>query len=290
MLRIEQFNNIIFMFIDTHSHVNFDAFCADADQVIKRALDDDVWVILVGTDRKTSKKAISLANKYQEGVYAAVGLHPVHLDSGTIIGEDYKFNPRFEEFSNNVYEELAKFEKTVAIGEIGLDYYHLPDGDIEIAKKKQKEVFLAQLQIARAQDLPVIIHCREAHIDMINVIESFRRENRAMFPRSKPWGAVHCFGESEDIAWKYFNLGLLISFTGNITFGNNMDGLIRRIPSNKFMIETDAPYLTPEPFRGKRNEPVLVKGVADKIAKVKNLSLDRVAEFTTQNARTLFGI
>ena len=278
------------MFIDTHSHINFDVFSNDAEQVMNRALDDDVWVILVGTDRKTSKKAINLANKYQEGVYAAVGLHPVHLDSGTIVGDDYKFNPRFEEFSENVYSELAKFEKTVAIGEIGLDYYHLPDGNIEIAKKKQKEIFLAQLKIAREQDLPVIIHCREAHADMIDIIDSYRRENREMFPRMKPWGVVHCFGESEDIAWKYFHLGLMISFTGNITFGNKMDGLIRRIPSNRFMIETDAPYLTPEPFRGKRNEPILVKNIADKIAKVRNVNIARIAEITTQNARELFRI
>jgi len=139
--------------------------------------------------------------------------------------------------------------------------------------------------------LPVIIHCREAHADMINVLKDFRRENRRMFPSVKPWGVVHCFGEDEDTAWKYFNLGLMISFTGNITFKNSsMDNLIRRIPSDRFMIETDAPYLTPEPFRGKRNESVLVKNVADKIAKIKNLSLARVAEMTTKNAKNLFKI
>ncbi len=276
-------------FIDTHSHINFDAFRDDADEVINRALDNNVWMILVGTDHKTSKKALSLANKYQEGVYVSVGLHPVHLDSNVITGEDYKFNPRFEEFNHSVYEELAKFEKTIAIGEIGLDYYHLPKNqDVEMCKKKQKEVFLAQLKIARTQNLPVIIHCRDAHVDMIDIIETFRRENRSMFPRARPWGVVHCFCESEDIAWKYFDLGLIISFTGNITFGNKLDSLIRRIPSNKFMIETDSPYLTPEPFRGKRNEPVLVQNIASKIAKVKNLNLDRIAEITTQNAKSLF--
>lgn len=278
------------MFIDTHSHLNFDAFKNDADDVIRRALADNVWVIIVGSDRKTSQKALKIANKYQVGVYAAVGLHPVHLDSRAVEGPDYKFNPRVEVFSRDVYEKMAKFEKVVAVGEIGLDYYRLDENlNIDLIKKKQKEVFLSQLKIARLEDLPVIIHCRDAHNDMLELITTFKKENKELF-LTKPWGVVHCFSGDENLAWKYFSLGLLVSFTGIITFTDQYDNLLRRIPNSKFMIETDAPYLTPVPYRGKRNEPLLVKNIAKKIAEVKSINLDRVEEVTTGNARKLFRI
>lgn len=279
------------MFIDTHCHLNFKNFENDHDEVIRRCLENDTWLIVVGTDHKTSKKALELANKYQTGVYASIGLHPVHLSPDLAKGEDYKFNPRVEKFSQDVYEKLAKFENVVAVGEIGLDYYHIDKNkNIERAKKLQKEVFLAQLKIARKQNLPVIIHCRQAHDDMIEILAKFKKEHRDLFPSNENWGVVHCFGESEDIAWKYFSLDLMISFTGIITFSKQLDDLIRRLPSAKFMIETDAPYLTPEPFRGKRNDPMLVKNIAERIGEIKNLSLERIAEITTENARRLFKI
>ena len=279
------------MFIDTHAHVNFNVFKDDADQVIRRSLSNKTWMILVGTDYKTSKRALDLANKYERGVYVAAGLHPIHLQQIQAKGDDYNFNSRFEEFNYEIYEKLAKFKKVAAIGEIGLDYYHIDHGaDVSAIKQKQQEVFVEQLKLARNLDLPVIIHCRQAHDDMIKVLKDFKKKYKVIIPVNKLWGVMHCFSGDEDLAWKYFSLGLMISFTGVITFSAQWDDLIRKVPNEKIMIETDCPYMTPEPYRGKRNEPALVKYVAQRIAEIKNLSLERVAEITTRNARELFRI
>lgn len=283
------------MLIDTHAHINFSDFKDDADEVIRRALDNDTWIILVGSDYKTSSRALSYANKYQKGVYAAVGLHPVHLSSGRISNEgddgNYDFQLRGEEFYYDTYEKLAKFEKVVAIGEIGLDYYNLPPNeDVKAIKEKQQAVLLQQLLLARQLDLPVIIHCRQAHDDLLALLQEFRKVYANLIPNDRPWGVMHCFSGNEDLAWKYFSIGLIISFTGLITFSQTWDDLIRKVPLDRIMIETDSPYMTPEPYRGHRNEPVLVQYVAQRIAEIKNMKLERVAEVTSENARKLFRI
>ncbi len=279
------------MFIDTHAHINFNDFKHDADEVIRRSLSNETGMILVGTDYKTSKRALDLANKYEQGVYAAAGLHPIHLQQIQAKGDDYSFNSKSEEFNYEIYEKLAKFKKVAAIGEIGLDYYHIDHSqDVPAIKQKQQEVFVKQLKLARNLELPVIIHCRQAHDDMMQVLADFKKKFKELIPVDRPWGVMHCFSGNEDLAWKYFSLGLMISFTGVITFSTQWDNLIRKAPNEKIMIETDCPYMTPEPHRGKRNEPVLVKYVAQRIAEIKNLSLERVAEITTRNARELFKI
>ncbi len=282
------------MFIDTHAHINFKDFKEDADEVIRRSLDNDTWMILVGSEYKTSNRALNYANKYQKGVYAAVGLHPSHLENGKVEnlenGEKI-FYERFEEFDYGSYEKLAKFEKVVAIGEIGLDYYQLdPKADTQKIKKKQQEVFIQQLILARQLDLPVIIHCRQAHNDLYEILSNFKKEYGQTIPSGKPWGVVHCFSGDEDLAWKYFRLGLMISFTGLITFSQQWDDLIRKIPLDKIMIETDSPYMTPEPYRGQRNEPLLVQYVAKRVADIKGLKIEKVAKTTFDNACRLFKI
>lgn len=283
------------MFIDTHAHVNFAAFKDDADEVIRRSLDNNTWMILVGSESRTSSRALQFANKYEKGVYAAIGLHPVHLQEGVIDNSEednsYSFVSRYEDFDYGVYEKLAKFEKVVAIGEIGLDYYHFdPTKDISAIKKKQQEVFAQQLLLARNLDLPVIIHCRQAHDDLLMILQEFKKEYAQMIPTDRPWGVIHCFSGDEDLAWKYFELGLIISFTGLITFSQQWDSVIRKMPLEKIMIETDTPYMTPEPYRGQRNEPILVQYVAKRIAEIKNLKIEKVAEITTETARNLFRI
>jgi len=278
------------MLIDTHAHVNFDAFKDDADEVIKNTLTEKTWMVLVGTDYKTSKRALDLANKYERGVYAAIGLHPIHLFSTKNHGDDYDFISRQEDFNYDSYDQLAKFEKTVAVGEIGLDYYHISGGDINAVKKKQQDIFWQQLLLATNNKLPVIIHCRNAHDDALKVLDEFKKEYKHLLPKDKPWGVMHCFSGDEDLAWQYFSLGLIISFTGLITFSRQWDDLIRKLPDEKFMIETDCPYMTPEPFRGQRNEPLLVKYVTERIAEIKKMSFEQVAEMTTKNAKNLFNI
>lgn len=266
-------------------------FKDDADKVIQDTISADTWMIVVGADYKTSKRALEYANKYERGVYAAVGLHPSHIFEMYASDDNYDYRTRGEDFNYDIYEKLAKFEKVVAIGEVGLDYYHFDKKqDIQKQKHAQKRVLFEQLLLARRLDLPVIIHCRQAHDDLVELLAAFKKENKDLVPSGRPWGVIHCFSGDEDLAWKYFNFGFLISFTGLITFSRQWDDLIRRLPADKYMIETDCPFMTPEPHRGKRNEPMLVKFVAARIAEIKNVSLEKVADSSTENARRLFGI
>ncbi len=275
------------MYIDTHTHLNFNIYKDDADEVIRRSLSFDTWMVIAGTDYKTSNKALQLANKYERGVYATVGLHPTHL-------EEYRSEDEVimaEEFNFDMYEKLARFEKVVAIGEIGLDYYNIKNkGDFERIKSKQRNVLKEQLKLSLLLGKPAIIHCREAHDDLIPLLEKFKRINADFIPKDRPWAVIHCFSGTEDLAWKYFSLGLIISFTGLITFSTQWDPLIRKMPSNKFMLETDCPFMAPEPFRGKRNEPIHVKKVAERISQLRSSSLERIAEVSTNNARKFFQI
>lgn len=279
------------MLIDTHAHINFNNYKDDGDDVIRRTLNDDTWMVLVGSEYKTSRRALDYANKYEKGVYAAVGLHPIHLEEIKAESEEENYITRAEEFNYDMYEQLASFEKTVAIGEIGLDYFHInKNSDLNMIKSKQKEVFVQQLILARNMDLPVIIHCRQAHDDMMSILKDFRKEYKNDLPKDKPWAVMHCFSGDEDLAWQYFSMGLIISFTGIITFSQQWDDLIRKMPSDKLMIETDCPFLTPEPFRGQRNEPLFVRYVAQKIADIRNVPIEKVAEISTKNARSFFDV
>ena len=277
--------------IDTHAHVNFNSYRNDSEEVLSRALENDTWVINVGSQFSTSRRAIRIAENYEEGVYAAVGLHPVHLMRANVDEEDMQFESRAEEFDYEAYKVLAKNKKAVAIGEIGLDYYHIKERIKEGAdekkvreiKNKQKEVFINQFELAQELDLPIIIHCREAHNDLIEIITKLKIHH----PHFK--GVIHCFDGDLELAKKYFDLGLMISFTGLITFVKGYEW-IRDIPENKFMIETDSPYLTPVPKRGERNEPLNVKFVAEKIGEFRGISDEKVAEITTKNAMEFFNI
>lgn len=280
------------MYIDTHAHVNFNAYKEDADEIIRHSLNEGVWMLLASSNYKTSKRALEFANKYEKGVYAAVGLHPIHLFDVEAKDEnnEYNFKSLAEEFNYENFDKLAKFEKVVAIGEIGLEYHHISLlENVNVIKEKQKKVFIDQLVLAKNLKLPVIIHCREAHDDMLSILSDFKNEYKNFLPTNKPWGVMHCFSGDEDLAWKYFSLGLYISFTGMITFSKRWDDLIRKMPIDKLLIETDCPYMTPEPYRGQRNEPVLVKLVADRIAEIRNLTMERVGEVTFENAKRLFG-
>ena len=276
------------MYIDSHAHLNLDDFRNDADTVIQSALSEDTWMINAGINYKSSRKALDLANRYEKGIYAAVGLHPSNLFDYT---DDDGTKYLAEDFNYDVYEKLGQFEKAIAIGEVGLDYYHLnPSITPREQKQRQKEVQWEQLRLARNLDLPVLIHCRQAHDDMIALLTDFRREFINLIPKGKPWAVMHCFSGTEDLAWQYFNLGLIVSFTGLVTFSQRFDDLIRRLPPDKFMIETDCPFMTPEPFRGQRNEPQYVKYVAKRIGEIRNVSTERIAELSTKTAQKFFGL
>ncbi|PKM91781.1 hydrolase TatD [Candidatus Falkowbacteria bacterium HGW-Falkowbacteria-1] len=282
------------MFIDTHCHLNFKDFKDDYYQVAKRALDDQVEMIVVGSEVKTSQRAVDLLDEFGKGVYAAVGLHPIHLQDILVKNNNengkYEFRSKKEDYSEEDYFNLAKSNKrVVAIGEIGLDYYHIgSDVDSEIKKIKnlQQEVFYRQLELSKKLDLPAIVHCREAHDDLFPILQDFYKRNSF----KKEWGVIHCFSGDYDLAKKYFEIGLKISFTGLVTFVKDWDEVIKKSPLQKIMIETDSPYLSPEPHRGKRNEPIYVKEVAKKIANIKALDFFTVENELYQQSKTFFSL
>ncbi|MEG8946596.1 TatD family hydrolase [Rosettibacter firmus] len=254
------------MFIDTHAHLFYPNFNGEVDQVVKRAIESDVKVIIVpATDLISSQQAIELTEKY-ENIYAAVGVHP----------HDSK------EWNDNIInklEELAKNKKVVAIGEIGLDYYYdFSPRDIQL------KAFEEQIQLALKLKLPIIVHNRQANDDIMNIIRKYKDTGlRAQF---------HCFAGSLKDAKELIEMHHLISFTGNITFNKaeSLRHIVSNISIESMLLETDSPFMTPVPHRGNRNEPAYIKLIAEKIAEVQNLTVEDVARATTYNVYKLFGI
>lgn len=273
--------------IDIHSHVNFNAFKEDADAVIQRTLAGNVWTILVGSQVDTSRRAVMYAEKYPEGMYAAVGLHPIHLIETTVdkaeidAGEQVPgFTTRVEEYDYRAYKKLAESPKTVAIGECGLDYYRGRD-DAE-SKKKQGDTFREQITLAREVKKPLMIHCRNAYEDLLTIL----KEEKA----NEIGGDVHFFAGSWEVAKQFLDLGFYLSFTGVLTFTRDYDEVVRNTPLERIMTETDSPYVSPVPHRGKRNEPLFVEYTARRIAQIKGLEPEFVFQQTVSNARQVFKI
>jgi len=266
------------MYIDTHAHLNFRAFDHDFHEAIVRARKANVGAIInVGSNYKTSLKAIEIA-KTNENVFAAVGLHPIHARPEGFIpsGVEGSRGDKDEVFSEEKYLKLAKRKQVVAIGETGLDYYYDKSNAL-----LQKEVFLRFLNLSQRVSKPVIIHCREAGEDLLPILMAEKDEIR---------GVLHCFQEDWSFARVVLDIGFYLSFTGLITFSKNRttEEVIREAPLERILIETDSPYLTPEPHRGKRNEPAYVIEVAKKIAEIKKIPLEKIEAQTTQNAKELF--
>ena len=307
------------MYIDTHCHVNFTDFRDDHEEVINRALENDTWMILVGSKMTNNLRAIEMAKNYKKGVFAAVGVHPVHLREHKIYekdphsGEEINFTSKAEEFDiDEYYEMIVKsikevpvqrsfilnnaWGRIVAIGETGMDYYHLPE---KISPMQREEyideqilIFRKHIKLADKVKLPLIIHCRGtkddpygAYDDLLKVL----KEEKIKYPDGIQ-GVIHCFGGNFDQAKEFIKLGFYIGFTGNVTFDKTgrYDEMIKGLPLDRILIETDSPYLTPMPYRGKRNEPSYVKRVAEHIAKIANLTVYEIANVTSKNAMELF--
>lgn len=255
-------------FIDTHAHLNFRAFENDYSEIIARTLEQSAWMINVGSQIATSKKAISIAREYRQGVYASVGFHPTHA-------LDFEWN-------KNDLEALLDNQvnnKIVALGETGLDYFRLPKEKEEEHKTMQKQIFSDHIDLAEQYHLPLILHCRDAYADVLEAIRG-----RSIV------GVAHCFIGNMETAKQFIDLGCMISFTGIITFTKDQALLeaVKRLPLEKIMIETDCPYLAPVPMRGKRNEPLFAKHVGEAIAKIKGISAEEVLKKTTYNAIQFF--
>jgi len=289
-----------FPFLDAHAHVQFAAYDADRDEVVSRALKSGVRFINVGTQRDTSLRAVELAKKYNEGVYAAIGLHPIHtgkshydfdeLGGGTVAKA---FVSRGEIFDHDYYHALAIEPKTVAIGECGLDYFHFDESESRESQiAKQKKAFIAQIELAREVKKPLMIHCRDAFPDLVALL-SDRQEIR----NSGNPGVIHFFSGAQDDAEKLLALGFSFTFGGAITFpprkgktAGDYDKIVKMIPLERMLSETDAPYVAPVPYRGKRNEPAHVIEVVKKLAELKNVSTGEMAKIIAQNAKRIFGI
>jgi len=266
------------MLIDTHAHVNFKSFKDDSEEVIKCSLDAGIQMINVGSQYSTSLRAVEMAEKYETGVWAIVGLHPDHLKDQEWEEEGIKVKTKVEKFDPEKYRELAKSKKVVAIGETGLDYYHGEEN-----KEEQIKTFKEEIKLAVDLDLPVMVHCRNAYKDVLEIVTKEKKKYG-----EKMRGVIHSYLGRLSYAEEFNKLGFLIAFNGIITYARDYDKVIREIPLENILTETDCPWLTPVPHRGQRNEPAYVKFVAEKLAEIKGINFDEVAQVTTENAGRLF--
>ncbi|MDR1570407.1 MAG: TatD family hydrolase [Oscillospiraceae bacterium] len=252
---------------DTHAHIDDERFHNDRDAVLRRMVEAGVTrCVCIGADEKTSRAAAALSTAY-DGLYAAVGVHPESAD---------RFHPSDEAW----IKELASYPKTVAVGEIGLDYYY-DDGP---PRDKQREAFTAQLELAAALRLPAILHVRESHGEIMELL----RERRSRLPQI----ILHCYSGSWESAKIYLSIGCMISFSGSVTFKNasKLREVAANAPLDRILVETDCPYLAPAPMRGKRNEPAFVAHTARRIAEIRDMDVEELAEAAARNALRVFNI
>src|SRR3989339_1753382 len=275
---------------DTHCHVQFNGFKDDAEEVIKKCGDKKMILNLVGTQKDTSRAGVEMANKFPF-TYASIGLHPVHLFSTHIDEEESKFLSREETFDYEYYKNLGQSKKVIAVGECGLDLYRLPEGrTVEEVLEKQKETFALQYKLAQELNVALVIHVREAHEQMIELLKKLSNNGSVR-------GTVHCYTSNWHFAQQYLDIGLNIGFTGVITFPprkadpqaqTDLLEVVKNCPLDKIVVETDAPYLAPLPYRGQRCEPQMVEQTIRKIAQLKNISFEEAEKATTENAKKLF--
>ena len=303
-------------YIDIHAHTNFKAFEEDRDEVVSRALENDTWVINIGTQYDTSKKAVEMTNEYGEGVYACIGLHPIHTGASyhdqeelgspdSALATDGKRNEqgfvsRGEIFDKDKYRELAKRGKVVGVGECGLDYYHMDEDSIE----KQKVAFIAQIELANELGLPLMLHVRnhstnKTHNAYFDIYELIKKHSEVRLPNNMevglPYykGVSHFFAGSVEDMKRFVEIGILVSFAGPITYKPkpeicDYEAVIRETPLDMILADTDSPYVAPVPHRGQMNEPSYVKDIVAKIAQIKGLDEEIVAKQIVLNAKRLF--
>jgi TatD DNase family protein len=265
-------------YFDAHTHTNFVAYKDDREEVIKRAKEAGVALNVVGTQTDTSAAAVELAKKY-DNVFATIGLHPVHTSKSyhdvKELGEGGKeFTSRGEEFDYSVYEELGKNPRVIAIGECGLDYYRAEPE----TKAVQKKAFIGQIELANALKKPLMLHIRNAYDDALEILKAHAIVR----------GDVHFFAGDWTIAKKFLDLGFTLSFTGVVTFTHDYDEVVQSAPLDMLLSETDAPYITPVPHRGKRNEPAYISETVKAIARIRGKEESVVAEALFTNACRVF--
>jgi len=267
-------------FFDAHTHINFVAYKDDREEVITRAKDAEVGMNVVGTQFDTSKDAVDLAEKY-DTVWATIGLHPIHTSKSyhdeKELGEGGKeFTSRGETFDMSAYAELGQSPRVIAIGECGLDYFRVD----ESTKDVQIKNFVQQIELANTLKKPLMLHIRNAYDDALEVLKA----------HAKVRGDVHFFAGNWNTAKKFLDLGFTLSFTGVITFTKDYDEVVKKAPLDMLLSETDAPYVTPTPYRGKRNEPVYVEHVVRKIADIRGEDFEKVRVQLIENVGRVFKV
>ena len=267
-------------YFDAHTHVNFVAYNDDREASIMRSKEAGVGMNVVGTQFDTSKAAVALAEKY-DNVFATIGLHPIHTSKSyhdeKELGEGGKeFTSRGERFDISKYKELGENPRVIAVGECGLDYFRLE----EKTKEVQKEAFIQQIELANTLGKPLMLHIRNAYDDALEVLKA----------HAKVKGDVHFFAGDWATAKKFLDFGFTLSFTGVITFTNDYDEVIKNAPLDMLLSETDAPYVTPAPHRGKRNESAYIPLIVNKIAEIRNEDSEKVAQQLITNAKRVFGL
>ena len=260
--------DMVIKYIDIHSHLNFPEYDADREEVIARMKEKGVATITIGTSLETSRSAVALAEQH-ENVFACIGIHPTEVD---------KVTGMTAHFSRQNFEELVKSPKVVAIGECGLDYGR--DGSLDDkSKETQKILFRQHIDFAVNHDKPIMIHARNATNDILDILSEKKSEYG-----EKLRGNAHFFTGTKEEAQAYFDLDFSVSFTGVVTFARDYDETIRFVPMDRLMSETDSPFVAPEPYRGKRNEPLYVIEVVKKLAEIKGMPEDEVCKEILKNA------
>lgn len=253
-------------YIDIHCHLDSEDYDADREEVLARMKKEDISTITIGTDFQSSKRAVEIAEA-NENVWATIGVHP---------------EGQRGDFNNEKFEDLIKSPKVVGIGECGLDYFRLSE-NVEEQKDKQKELFIQQIEFAIKHNKPLMLHCREAYDDALDILESYQKNYR-----EKLRGNAHFFAGNLEQAKRFLDLGFTMSFTGVITFTHDYDEVIKYLPQDSIMSETDAPLVAPVPFRGKRNEPVYVIEVVKKMAEIRGESFEDLNGAILKTAKRIF--
>ncbi|PJE67312.1 hypothetical protein COU95_03135 [Candidatus Shapirobacteria bacterium CG10_big_fil_rev_8_21_14_0_10_40_9] len=264
------------MLIDTHAHLNFPDFEKDLNKVIDQAIQNGVEkIICVSSNLKDSQRAIEIAQKYPGIVFATVGLHPHQTDPE---------NKQSPEKQIKILADLAKQPEVIAIGECGLDYALAPPGEKDRSKEKQFFLFQKQIELAQKLNLPIIVHSRKAFSDTLEILNNYF--NQLKYPK----GVFHCYSAGKSDIKTIESLGFYFGIDGNLTYDLGLQNVARQIPLGKIVLETDSPFLSPEPFRSLRNEPKNVKIVAEFLNKIKGVSFEKICQITTENAKILFKI
>lgn len=306
------------MLIDTHCHIQFKAFYNDVDEVISRCKEKGMILNLVGTQADTSKRAVEWAEKY-DWMYASVGLHPIQEYKTLVKEEADEFIARGEQFDYEYYKSLAVHPKVIAIGETGLDRFHIPENiDPEVVMNRQKETFLQHVRLAQEVGKQLVVHVREAHDDMMSILNEVKdlskgksaeiqisdvdersstSKDPSAAPQDKLLGVIHCYTGNWEYAQKYLEAGFYLGFTGVVTYPPKktdpapqawLNEVLENVPLDRIVIETDSPYLAPHIIRGQRNEPWRVEEVVKRIAEVRGMTYEEVEKHVEENTRRLF--